>query len=253
MMKLQDKKRLDLLDQYDDAAFALLMDEYAEEEGARLRKEFEEAKAAGEVCETPNSLDEKCLRLIRRHSRKKRAARMISNSMKSVCKAAVIAMVILGVFSGLVLSVDALRVPVLNYLVSHTEILSLIQFDEPDRTEQAVDSVDDLMPDGYSKVYSEVVDGLPSIMYTNNLGGTVLFDATRTEGTYIFDSEDAIVKEIAFLDFPAVYISKDSRLQLLWFDEDALVTMSCVAEGLEEDDFFSLCTNLANKYKDIGG
>lgn len=253
MMKLLDKKRLDLLDQYDDAAFALLMDEYAEEEGARLRKEFEEAKAAGEVCETPDSLDEKCLRMIRQHSRKKRAVRVIKNSMKSVCKAAVIAMVILGVFSSLVLTVDALRVPILNYLVSHTEILSLIQFDEPECTELAVDSIDDLMPDGYSIVYSEFVDGLPSIMYTNNLGGTIMFNVTQTEGNYAFDSEDSAVKEIVFLDFPAIYICKDSRLHLLWFNEDTFVTLSCVAEGLEEDDFFSLCTKLANKYMDIGG
>ena len=39
---MSENKKLELLDQYDDVTFALLMDEYAEEEGARLRKEFEE-------------------------------------------------------------------------------------------------------------------------------------------------------------------------------------------------------------------
>ena len=250
---MRDQKRQELMDQYDDAVFALLMNEYAEEEGARLRKEFEDAKAAGEVCETPDSLDKKCLRMIRRHSRRKRAARMVRNSMKTVCKAAVIVMVILGVFSSLVLSVDALRVPVMNYLISHTEILSLIQFHEPGPTEPAVDSIDDLIPEGYSKVYGEFIDGFPAFMYTNGQGGTVLFDATRTEGTYVFDSEDATVKEIVVLDYPAIYICKDSRLQMVWFDEDALVTFSCIAEGLDEVDFVSLCTNLACEYANIGG
>lgn len=69
---MSENKKLELLDQYDDVTFALLMDEYAEEEGARLRKEFEEAQAAGEVFDTSDALDEKCLQMIHRDFAKKR-------------------------------------------------------------------------------------------------------------------------------------------------------------------------------------
>ncbi len=114
---MSENKKLELLDQYDDVTFALLMDGYAEEEGARLRREFEEAQAAGEVSETSDALDEKCLQMIHRDFAKKRGKRNVRKFVKMTCKVAVAVMVFLGVVTTTVMSVDAFRIPVLNYIV----------------------------------------------------------------------------------------------------------------------------------------
>ena len=64
--------KLELMDQFDDAAFALMMDEYAEAEGERLRAEFEEAMRSGTAPACPPELDEKCRKQIKRHFGKQR-------------------------------------------------------------------------------------------------------------------------------------------------------------------------------------
>ena len=56
-----------------DAVLKRLMAQYAEEEGARLRQEFEEAQARGEVMQTSEELDRKCLRLIERETARRKA------------------------------------------------------------------------------------------------------------------------------------------------------------------------------------
>lgn len=87
---MSENKKLELLDQYDDVTFALLMDEYAEEEGARLRKEFEEAQAAGEVSDTSDALDEKCLQMIHRDFAKKRGKENVRKIIRMTSKVAVL-------------------------------------------------------------------------------------------------------------------------------------------------------------------
>lgn len=56
-----------------DAVLKRLMQEYAEEEGARLWREFEEARARGDVPETSEELDRKCLGLIEQEFASRRA------------------------------------------------------------------------------------------------------------------------------------------------------------------------------------
>ena len=57
----------------EEAVLKRLMAEYAEEEGARLWREFEEAQARGEVPEMSEELDRKCLRLIEQEFAPRRA------------------------------------------------------------------------------------------------------------------------------------------------------------------------------------
>lgn len=58
------KNRETLIEQYDDAVFALLMDEYAEESGAELLSRFQEEMDAGLIPEIPEELDQRCVDVI---------------------------------------------------------------------------------------------------------------------------------------------------------------------------------------------
>ena len=126
---MSENKKLELLDQYDDVTFALLMDEYAEEEGARLRKEFEEAQAAGEVSDTSDALDERCLQMIHRDFAKKRGKDNVRKIIRMTSKVAVAVMVFFGVAATTIMSVDAFRIPTINYIITHFNIDSRIDFD----------------------------------------------------------------------------------------------------------------------------
>lgn len=54
------EKRETLIEQYDDAVFALLMDDYAEDAGTELLERYQAALDAGQIPEFPEELDLRC-------------------------------------------------------------------------------------------------------------------------------------------------------------------------------------------------
>lgn len=247
---MSENKKLELLDQYDDVTFALLMDEYAEEEGARLRKEFEEAQAAGEVTDTSDALDEKCLQMIHRDFAKKRGKDNIRKIIRMTSKVAVAVMVFFGVAATTIMSVDAWRLPVLNFIITHTDNSSVIHFEGNANTAHSTEEFPiEFLPKGYEEVHSEISNGLLTCMYSNSNGNLFLFDMTTMDGKFAYDSEEAIVEERVVLDCAALYIKKENVLQLVWFDEDTQIAFNCIADGLHEDEFNELCINIAEYFK----
>lgn len=254
---MSENKKLELLDQYDDVTFALLMDEYAEEEGARLRKEFEEAQAAGEVSDTSDALDEKCLQMIHRDFAKKRGKDNVRKIIRMTSKVAVAVMVFLGIAATTIMSVDALRIPVLSYLVEHFSEYGQLDFSTQPTAkpfDSISDPVSDLLPEGYHEVYYEVTDGLISSMYENDNSQYVVFDMSLAIGEYCFDTENAIIEEIILDEYEALLIKKD-RLQAIWLDEESQVVYTFTASEMEEEEFLNICESLAkyyNKHERVG-
>lgn len=247
---MSENKKLELLDQYDDVTFALLMDKYAEEEGARLRKEFEEAQAAGEVSDTSDALDEKCLQMIHRDFAKKRGKDNVRKFIRMTSKVAVAVMVFLGVATATIFSVDALRIPVLSYLVEHFSKYSSIDFSgnsEEETLGSVINPLPPLLPDGYFEIAYEEIDGLVSVMYENNEGRYILFTMTSATGEYWFDTEDAACENVTLGNYDALLI-KEERLQMIWIDEDSQIIFSLVSNGLDEKAFYDICEALALHY-----
>ena len=246
------KKKLELLDEYDDAAFALMMDEYAEEEGARLWEEFEEAMAAGQVPEVPKSLDEKCLEIIHQDFRKRRRKSLTRKILQTTAKAAVAVLVFLGVAAATVVSVDAFRIPVLNYLVTNFDWDTKIDFKEQTSgtTEEGRDDfLATLLPTTYNNTYYDETDGLVYTMYETQTGNYVTLDMTSISGDYYFDSENAECEPMQLQGFDAFFVEKDSRFQLIWFDPELEVVYHLTATEFGKDDFIALGNALAQYYK----
>ena len=249
---MNEQKKQKLLEQYDDAAFALLMDEYAETEGARLMAEFEAAQAAGQVPDIPIELDEQCRRMIRRDRAKKRGIRAARSFRKIAVKAAVAVLVFIGLMTTVVMSVDALRIPVFNYLLEHFDASSKITF-----TDQSSDAnhdlVDDylatLLPEKYNHLAYDNTDGLVYSVYKDDTGHVVMLDMEATSGEYYFDTEDAECREIILEGFDAYFIIKDSRLQMIWIDPELHIMYHLTATEFTEEEFFELCSSLAQYYK----
>ncbi|MBR5529851.1 MAG: DUF4367 domain-containing protein [Oscillospiraceae bacterium] len=251
---MNEQKKQKLLEQYDDAAFALLMDEYAEEEGARLMAEFEAAQAAGQVPEMPQTLDEQCRRMIRRDRAKKRSKQAVRSFRKVAVKAAVAVLVFIGLMTTVVMSVEALRVPMLNYLVKHSEKYSSIDFTDQSDKETLGNSINplaNLIPEGYSEVTYEDNDGLISAIYENEFGNYILLSMVPTSGELWFDTEGATCENVTLGDYSAILI-REERLQMIWVDEDMQICFSFVSDGLDEDTFRDICESLASFWKNQG-
>ena len=248
---MNEQKKQKLLEQYDDAAFALLMDEYAETEGARLMAEFEAAQAAGQVPEMPAELDEQCRRMIRRDRAKKRGKQAARSFRKVAVKAAVAVLVFIGLMTTVVMSVDALRVPVLNYLIEQYGKYSSIDFSDQTNNVTLGNSIDplpNLIPEGYTEVVYDDSNGLISVMYENESGNYILFYMIPASGEFWFDTEGATCENVMLGDYSAILI-REERLQMIWVDEDMQICFSFVSDGLDEDTFWDICESLASFWK----
>ena len=249
---MSENKKLELLDQYDDVTFALLMDEYAEEEGARLRKEFEEAQAAGEVSDTPDSLDEKCLQMIHRDFAKKRGKESVRKIIRMTSKVAVAVMVFLGATTITVMSVDALRIPVLTFFVEHFD--GHISINTNGNQEPSIEDpsmmLADLLSDDYYQVDYSFNENLEYVMYQNNQGETVTLSIYALGMEMDIDTEDTEYSEVNLGDYRAILLNKNGW-NMIWSD-DSGATYMFRASALNQSQVLEICNILA-MHSSVGG
>ena len=247
---MNEQKKQKLLEQYDDAAFALLMDEYAETEGARLMAEFEAAQAAGQVPEIPLELDEQCRRMIRRDRAKKWGIRAAHSFRKVAVKAAVAVLVFIGLMTTVVMSVDALRVPVLNFILEHYEKYSTITFTDAtqdatqSQTHNAADLFASLLPDDYTLVSSTITENVTMVVYQNSVGNLAQLYVTPTGGEIQIDTEDTIYSEIVIAEYKAILLEEEGY-QVMWEVPDDKQLFTVQADGLSKDAVLGICYQLA--------
>lgn len=244
---MSENKKLELLDQYDDVTFALLMDEYAEEEGARLRKEFEEAQAAGEVSDTSDALDEKCLQMIRRDFAKKRGKENVRKIIRMTSKVAVAVMVFFGVAATTIMSVEAFRVPVLNYLFEHQELFSVLNYSGVQDDTHSIDTADDpiigILPDGYVTEYFYIIDNMISSGYSTPQGASFIFDMSPADAEYRFDTENSECEYISINGQEVLLITKDG-LRTVWINADSTIVFSTISTGIDQDTLLNIISNI---------
>lgn len=242
---MSENKKLELLDQYDDVTFALLMDEYAEEEGARLRKEFEEAQAAGEVSDTSDALDEKCLQMIHRDFAKKRSKDNVRKFIRMTSKVAVAVMVFLGIVTTTVMSVDALRIPMFNFIIEYFDGFAAISTQDqqaPD-IEDPYSVLESLIPNDYKQTQYSANSSMQFAVYKNTTGSIISFDII-SDGAYMnIDTEEAEHSEVFLSDYKAILISKNGY-QIIWTD-DTGTTYVFYSNNLPQKQILEICDTLA--------
>lgn len=244
-----DKRKQELLDQYDDATFALLMDEYAEEEGANLLAEFENAMAEGDVPEVPDSLDQKCRQIIHQNYAKQRRKQRTKKVLQWTSKAAVVVFVFLGLSLTTVLSVDALRIPFLNYFIQHSDKSSVINFANqsiPTNGAEECDPLVGLLPNSFMQVDFERNDGLIYSVHTDESDNYAMFHMTYGTGDYYFNSEDTEYVQTTLLEYDAFYLKSD-RYQIIWINEETEIVYSFAATGITENLFLEISKLLAER------
>lgn len=114
---MNDQRRERLEDAWDETALELLMDDYAEIAGSELYDEYCSDLETGNVEDLPAELDESCQEMIHASftAESKAKKNSLNTALSHVYKAAMVVLAIFGATTILVVSVDALRVPVLNF------------------------------------------------------------------------------------------------------------------------------------------
>lgn len=246
---MRDVRTEQLLLQYEDAALGLLMEDYADTEGARVLQAFEAASRQGEIVPLPEDVDAKCLQLIDRAYAKTRRQEAVSKLLRTTGAVLAAVLVLFSLASITVLSVEALRVPVLNFILSKTNRYTSLQLNSGDTPSQAHDGIADLVaaliPSDYRLVNQSDPDtDMLHLRYANEEGKLILVVVEPASAAILIDTENTQMIEMEVGEHTAFLMQKDG-LHILWHDEEAALIYQVFADGLPADDFWILIYGLA--------
>ena len=111
----------DLYAQYEDAFFALLMNEVAEAEGQELLKKNEQLLADPNAA-VPEAVSKRCLRTIEKSCRKARFQRNMQTVLRKLNRVALWILVPMLLFVGVFAASETVRVKTLNYLIEEFDV-----------------------------------------------------------------------------------------------------------------------------------
>ena len=242
--------KLELMDQFDDAAFALMMDEYAEAEGERLRAEFEEAMRSGATPECPPELDEKCRKQITRHFGRQRRTEYARAAKRIAGRAIACLLIALGISAALVMSVEALRVPFWKYIRNDYGTEQDFDINFIDQTEnndwkpiQEEDPILYLVPEGYHRVHFEKDKGRIIARYETDDGRYIAFDMYYTTAFGSEIAEDENHQYIALLNKKAV-LDRSSVFAMSWEAPEIETKYRVSTNGLSETELIEFCEEI---------
>ena len=244
-----------LREQYEDALFTLLMDEYAEETGEKLLEEFNHSESA----EMPADLDDECRKMIRQHFSRQKNKIRISKTLRFIAKSIATIVVVFGLASTLFFSVDAIRTPVMNFLLEHRKGYLLITRDPEsssitvnpqDHLPQDPTSLGFLLPEGYKLLkYTSKTSGTFFVCYTNEAGDIVQLQTVLDNGKFIIDTENAVTESVTISGYKGTLVQKEG-FALIWHVPEADLIYTFYASNLTRDEVLQIA--LAIAYQDDG-
>lgn len=242
-----DKRKIDqdVYERYVDASVALFMEYYCATLSEDIRRQVDQVQA--DDVAFPAALDVRCRSVIK----KEYAARKRKQCLKSIAKglryAASFAVVLLALASVLFISVEAIRVPIINYYIAQSNQYVEFTSRQPDTNDSiekinAEDPLAGLLPEGYelSKLENKLPKNIQAI-YKDSDNNSILFSMYPSNTVVRVDSENTqIVKEIQICGYSGLLVVKDGRTTVTWGYESDSKTISIISSALTETELVSL-------------
>lgn len=218
-----DKEKIDLevYDKCVDASVALFMQYYCAAVSEDIHKEILEMQAEEKVF--PEALDTRCRATIKKKNALSKRRKCFKSVVKGLRYVAVFAVVLLALSSVLFVSVEAIRVPIINYYISTTDKYLEFGASSAVTTDPTVDlNWDDPLAGFLPKEYTlSVCDGDPLIQliaaYENSSGSVVKLSIVPLKSTSRIDTEGAqSVQNCIVASCEATMVVKDNVILLAW-------------------------------------
>lgn len=248
---MNDKRREQLMDEYEEAALKLLMDEYAEIDGERLLREYEEAEKEGTVSDVPKDLDRKCKQIIQDSFAEQNRQKRFRKTAQFLGKVAIFICVLLGIATTTVLSVDALKVPVLNYFLKYSDRYTAITLNEENEKinielENIKECLNYYIPEEYELIAENVSNhNTVKLVYQNAENHNISLMVTSDLGQVFIDTENIEAQRITLNGEDALWVEKEG-FQVLWSSSIKELSYNLYADALDEDIFWEIAYALAS-------
>lgn len=239
-----------LLEEYEDALFALLMEPVAEQEGAAALEENERLKN-DPTAAVPAEVTRKSLRTIRREFAKQRRKYVLKTAKRVFNNVAVFLLISTLCFASAYSIVPEVRVQTLNLILEVSEIATNLTLSEktippeehnifePPISEDGTLAGYQMpeIPEGYDVVNRHTTSRGAYIVYENEEEDILSFRVERAgkDGSNI-DTEDAVVENIQIHGYDGLLVEKDHRLQVVWGDTDHGNLVGILATGISKEE-----------------
>ncbi len=253
------------LEQYEDAALALVMDEHAMESGRQLLSEFEQAKINGEVSAFPAQQNEKNLALIRKTFRKQHLRENLRKLSHIGSKVALWLLVLTSaIFAGIHVADANDQIYIDRHTKNRCSVSEMsdryvihIRF-LPSTKDQDHDAISKIMSSltslGYTKIteYTEDLGGLvkPGLysLYQNSQGQSVRLDSCGPiSGKVVVQKDGCTVQEVLYVDYDMILVEWKDAVEIYWLDDAEGLRYCLYAEGLTDRQFWDLVYDLAKE------
>lgn len=241
-----------------DAGLALLMDLSAESDGNMLWEEY-----CVSNCAMPPELDNHCRHQIQKAVRRSKRHSRAMGFLKTASQLAASFAVILFLTVSLITSVEAIRIPVLNFILKHTPRATAILFQSsPTPSQTQLEELCSILkysaPEGYTleveHIYRDEYTIPPTVTsvfmaFQDENDALLMIHVSPAEGSWSVDTEDAVVTQLVLEGQKAILIEQASRIQMIWINETQKLFYHVTADTMEKTDFMQYVTLLAKETK----
>lgn len=234
-------------EQYVDAAVALFMEHYtASLTDTVLAQECGPATY-------PESLDHRCMKAIRKECAKHQRMEIGKGAKKVFKSAAVILIALLSMSSILFMTVEAFRIPVINFFIEQGDGFWVITGKSEDESANSDfdpnDPLAGLLPEGYEVTATEGDKrNVKRYYYQNYNDGKITLWFLENIVDMTVDSEDASKSEKCYVaHYEGILVTKDGFVQLAWFDQLSQKSYLLSSNTLDGDALLRIAEQMMKK------
>lgn len=249
-----------LIDDYEDALFALLMDEVAQLEGERALALNEQLKCDPSAA-VPESIQKRCKKTIRDSFAKKEFHKTVKVSKRIFRLISVAALVVIMLLTVAFAASQEFRRNTLNMIIEVFDEYGVLIFNSssPNQMQNQSANSDIIinynigitgLPNSYILVDGWTDDHSSFVSYSKNSGENIdiMVTLVSENNIYQFDKENTEEELIEIQGFPATlskkttYTSNDT-LRLLWVDNISYIVVEFISCNISESEILSLANN----------
>lgn len=241
-----DKTKIDqtVYDRYIDASAALLTEVACQPLTEEIHRKFGEPQVYG--IPFPESLDKRCRATIRKEfaaRKRKKRRKILLKSLSGIACGLVVVLVLAGV---LFKHVEAIRAPVINYLISENKGYLQISGkpsgeQEKPKTVNWEDPLAGLLPKGYNLTSLDEFGSDSVAIYKNLQDDSIYLSTSSISGVTRVDVDDPEkVRKVNIGIYEGPLIENNNSVTVVWIYENAETQFVLVATNLTTDEILAI-------------
>lgn len=224
----------DTREKIEEAAVAVFMDQYAAALDAAIDVKMEDCADM----EFPPELDKRCRALIQQEYAKQKNKTRKKMALRVCRSAAVVAIALLSLCSVLFMTVEAFRIPVMNFFAEYTsqywQLSGKPDTDTIQDTFNPENPLDGIIPDEFilSNLSGSWTEDSLVARYSNGEKATILFTVSPSLNNTQIDTEDSLATPYKVLGHEALKSEEDGFTRITWLDEENAKILTICATNI---------------------